>query len=563
MENSEVGKMRELIYKYTLKNAHDYGKAMPKAVLGKVLAENPELKKDVKGLMGEIQEIIQEVNDLSPSDISEKLKHYEFAEKAERKEGLPGLSNPRDVVLRFAPNPSGPLHLGHCRAAVLNDEYAKRYDGKFILRFEDTDPARVDPSAYDMISEDLKWLEVEVHQVTYQSDRLEVYHDHGRKLIELEAAYACTCSSEDFRKRRDAKKACDCRANNVEENLRRYDAMFDKYAPGEAVVRLKTGVDLPDPAMRDFVIIRITEEEHPRIKGNRVYPLYNFSVSIDDHLMGVSHVLRGKDHIINTKKQGFIYDYFGWQKPEFIHYGLLQIEDLELSTSLMAKGISEGEYSGWEDVRLGTLRALRRRGIQPEAVRRAILDVGIKATDISFSWKNLYALNREIIDPIADRYSFVADPVELIIEDCPSMEVHAPLHPDHAERGSRNITIEAKDGRSKLYVSSDDAKNLAEGTFVRLMEAFNVVIESKNQVVTARHHSRPLEEARRRKARLIQWVPEDSFRVTVVSSTGDINGLGEKGLGRLKAGDLVQFERFGFVRIDSVGEEIKVYFTHK
>ncbi|MEE9595051.1 MAG: glutamate--tRNA ligase [Candidatus Hydrothermarchaeales archaeon] len=555
--------MRELIYKYALKNAHDYGKAMPKAVLGKVLAENSELKKDVKGLMGEIQEIIQEVNGLSPSDIAEKLKQYEFVEKAERKEGLPDLSNPKDVVLRFAPNPSGPLHLGHCRAAVLNDEYAKRYDGKFILRFEDTDPARVDPSAYDMISEDLKWLEVEVHQVTYQSDRLEVYYDHGRKLIELEAAYTCTCSSEDFRKRRDAKKACDCRTNSIEENLRRYDSMFAKYAPGEAVVRLKTGVDLPDPAMRDFVIIRISEVEHPRVKGNRVYPLYNFSVSVDDHLMGVSHVLRGKDHIINTKKQGFIYDYFGWQKPEFIHYGLLQIEDLELSTSLMAKGISESEYSGWEDVRLGTLQALRLRGIQPEAVRRAILDVGIKATDISFSWKNLYALNREIIDPIANRYSFVADPVELIIEDCPSMEVHAPLHPDHAERGSRNITIEAKDGRSKLYVSIDDAKNLAEGTFVRLMEAFNVVIESKNHVITARHHSRPLEEARRRKARLIQWVPEDNFRVTVVSPNGDINGLGEKEIGKLKAGDLIQFERFGFVRIDSVGEEIKAYFTHK
>ncbi|MEE9595021.1 MAG: hypothetical protein V3V92_06440, partial [Candidatus Hydrothermarchaeales archaeon] len=241
----------------------------------------------------------------------------------------------------------------------------------------------------------------------------------------------------------------------------------------------------------------------------------------------------------------------------------LQIEGLELSTSLMAKGISEGEYLGWEDVRLGTLQALRRRGIQPEAIRGAILDVGIKATDISFSWKNLYALNREIIDPIATRYFFVADPVEIIIEDCPSMEVHAPFHPDHAERGSRNITIEAKDGRSKLYVSSDDAKNLAEGTFVRLMEAFNVVIESKNDVITARHHSRPLEEARRRKARLIQWVPEDSFRVTVVAPTGDINGLGEKGLGKLKAGDLIQFERFGFVRIDSVDEEIKAYFTHK
>ncbi len=554
--------MREVIYKYALKNALDYGKADPKAVLGKVLAEKPELKKDLRGLMEEIRQVVQEVNALSKEEVSERVSGFEFKKKA-AKRGLQDLPNPQNVVLRFAPNPSGPLHIGHCRAAVLNDEYAKRYGGKFILRFEDTDPARVDPSAYEMIRDDLNWLGVEVHEVVYQSDRLDIYYEHGKKLLEKSAAYVCTCSSDEFKRRRDAKEACSCRSNDVAENLSRYGKMFDEYPPEGAVVRLKTDLELPDPAMRDFVILRITEEEHPRVKGKRVYPLYNFSVTVDDHLMNVSHVLRGKDHMINTVKQGFIYDYFGWRRPEFIHYGLLQIEGLELSTSLMAKGIREGIYTGWDDVRLGTLSALRRRGIQPDAVRSVMLNVGIKGTDISFSWKNLYALNKEIIDPIANRYFFVPNPVEILIDGASSMESHAPLHPGYAQRGSRTLVITAKDGKSKLYVSGEDAKGMEKGTFVRLMEAFNVVVEGKNKIITVRYHSKPLEEARKRRARLIQWVPEENIGVTVISSTGNIHGLGERALGGLKEGDLVQFERYGFVRIDSVDEEIVAYFAHE
>jgi glutamyl-tRNA synthetase len=339
--------------------------------------------------------------------------------------------------------------------------------------------------------------------------------------------------------------------------------MFDEYQVGEAVVRLKTGVDLPDPAMRDFVIMRITEEQHPRVTGNRVYPLYNFAVSVDDHLMGISHVLRGKDHIINTKKQGFIYDYLGWRMPEFVHYGLLSIEDLELSTSLIARGILEGKYSGWDDVRLGTLRAMRRRGIQPEAIRGVIRDVGIKDTDISFSWKNLYAFNKAIVDPIANRYFFVPNPTGIVVNGSPSIEVHAPRHPDYPERGSRILLIEAKKGRSKIYIPRDDAERMKVGDLIRLMEAYNIVIEEKDDVIKARYHSRPLEEARRRSAQLVQWVSDENIEVEVIGPNGTIRGLGEIGLRKLRAGDIVQFERFGFVRIDSLGKEIKAFFAHK
>ncbi len=553
--------MREVIYKYALKNALDYGKADHKAVLGKVLAEKPELKTNLPTLIEEIKQVIQEVNSLSKEEVVERVGGFEF-EKRAAKRGLQDLPNPKDVVLRFAPNPSGPLHIGHCRAAVLNDEYARRYKGKFILRFEDTDPARVDPTAYEVIKNDLDWLGVEVHETYYQSDRLDTYYAHGRKLLQKSAAYVCTCKGDEFKRLRDAKEACPCRSNDLEENLARYERMFGEYAPEAAVVRLKTGLELPDPAMRDFVLLRITEEEHPRVKGKRVYPLYNFSVVVDDHLMKVTHVLRGKDHMINTKKQEFVYDYFGWKKPEFIHYGLLSIEGLELSTSLMAKGIKGGEYSGWEDVRLGTLMAMKRRGIRPEAIRSAMISVGIKETDISFSWANLYALNKELIDKVANRYFFVAEPRAMMIENCPSKTFKAPLHPD-VPRGERELKMTSANGRGKAFISRADFESLARGDFMRLMDAFNVVLLEKDDEIRARFHSFELAEARERKARLIHWVPDDNVRVRVITKEGAVEGLGEKDLKKARVGDLVQFERYGFVRIDSIGEEIVAYFAHE
>jgi glutamyl-tRNA synthetase len=557
--------MREVIYKHALKNALVYGRARPKAVLGKVLAELPELREKASEVLSLVEEVVGEVNSLPVEKQKEEIARFEFIEKKEEKKALPELPKAEKVVLRFAPNPSGPLHLGHTRAAVLNDEYAKRYGGRLILRFEDTDPSRVDPLAYRMIEEDLQWLGVRIHETIVQSERLDIYYEYARKLIEMGKAYVCTCDPKEFQKLRMAKRACGCREARVEENLERYEKMFTEYREGEAVVRLKTSLDLPDPSMREFPILRISEHPHPRAAGRRVYPLMNFSVTIDDHLMGLTHVLRGKDHIANTEKQKFIYKYLGWTPPEFIHYGRLKIEGLALSTSGIRRGIAEGGYSGWDDVRLGTLRAMRKRGIRPEAIRRAMIDVGVKRADISFSWKNLYAHNKDLVEEEANRYFFVEDPKEIVVEDCTSREISAPLHPDFPERGKRGMVIRTKNGRAKLYISSSDFKILKEGEFTRLMEAFNVEILRKEEAtVISKFRSDELEEARKRKARLIHWVPaEDNMSVSVIAPGGTIVGLGEPDLRNVEVDEVIQFERFGFVRVDEVNEEIVVYFAHK
>ncbi|MFQ6105677.1 MAG: glutamate--tRNA ligase [Candidatus Hydrothermarchaeaceae archaeon] len=556
--------MRELAYKYALKNALDYGKAERSAVLGKVVAENPELRDEISKLMPLVDEAVKKVNSMSRRELEKEIKNFEFKEKkVEKMTALPELENAEKVILRFAPNPSGPLHIGHCRAAVLNQEYAKKYKGKLILRFEDTDPDRVNPEAYDMIVHDLEWLGIEAHEAVVQSERLEIYYEHAKKLVERGSAYVCTCKQSDFKESRDSGKPCRCRNRSVEENLKKFSKMFSDYREGEAVLRLKTGLELPDPPMREFPILRIVERPHPRAGDKRVYPLYNFSVAVDDHLLGVTHVLRGKDHIANTKKQEFIYNYFNWKKPTFIHYGLLKIEGLELSTSLMDKDIKRGVYTGWDDARLGTLLAMRRRGIQPEAIRKAMLDVGIKDTDINFSWKNLYAYNRALIDRDANRYFFVDSPKEVIVEGAIKKKPEALLHPDFPERGKRMLEFPIKDGKARFFISVEDFSTLRGGDFVRLMEAFNIEVLEKGAKIRARFHSEALEEARKRKAPLIQWVSGKSVKVKVVMPDGELKGLGEENLRKLHPDDIVQFERFGFVRIDSIGEEIVSYFAHK
>jgi len=339
--------------------------------------------------------------------------------------------------------------------------------------------------------------------------------------------------------------------------------MFSEFKEGEAVLRFKSGLELPDPAMREFPLMRISDKEHPLVEA-RVYPLMNFSVTIDDHLLGLTHVLRGKDHIVNTRKQELIYKAFGWEMPEFIHYGRLKIEGLALSTSKINEGIKQGVYSDWDDAKLGTLRALKKRGFQPEAIRKSMLDVGVKQSDINFSWKNLYSYNRKIIEPRANRYFFVAQPKILEIEEAESMENFAPLHPDYPERGKRRFVIKAEEGKARVYISSKDFSLLKPGDFIRLMEAFNVEILEVEEKVRGVFRGYDLKEARKRKARFIHWLPEKgNLEVRVVRPEGSDSGFGEKGLENEETGNIVQFERYGFCRIDEKGSTITLYFTHE
>jgi len=557
---------RDALFLCALQNAVKHG-GVPQtgAVIGMVMGAHPDLRSRAKEVTVLAQEAVASVAALSPDERAATLRARapEMFEavftKHEHRKVLPDLDGAGSgVVMRFAPNPSGPLHIGHARAAVLNDAYVTQYGGRYILRIEDTDPKRVDPEAYDTVKEDIRWLGLGITETVTQSERLPLYYDLCRQLIGRGGAYVCTCDNERFKELKIAKTACPCRDQPVERNLELWEKMLSGgFAEGEASVRIRTDLNHPDPAMRDFPAFRILDAPpHPKVMAH-VYPLMNFSVVADDHLLGVTHVIRGKDHIANTRRQRFIYDHFGWKVPLYRHYGRMGIEGVVLSTSQMRTGIREGTYTGWDDIRLGTLRALARRGIVPQAVKNAMLAIGIGETDISFSWDNLYSENRKLVDPVANRYFFVPDPVELHISGARPRTAHALLHPADAARGTRTLSFT---GTVVL-----PRTELMHGIpMIRLKDLFNVRVTWDKKTPDLAYAGDSLADARRAKAPIIQWLPaQATIPCTLRTQEGDILGTCEPAV-KNELGNVIQFERVCFARIDAVSDKgVMAYFTHK
>ena len=584
MKGSEgSSKIKEAIRRIALENAikHD-GKAQVKPVLGKLLGENPDLRGKIKEITSLIDEIVKEINNLTLKEQIETARRLwpellererERIEEEKKLPPLPNVEKYEQIVTRFAPNPDCVLHIGSARAIILSHEYARMYNGLFILRFEDTDPRlkRTALEFYDLIREDLKWLGCTWDAEYIQSDRMEIYYEYAERLLEEGCAYVCTCRREEFREKIHQKISCPCRKTPPEENLSRWEAMLSgEYGEGEAVVRIKTDLDHPNPAIRDWPALRIIDTEkhpHPRT-GSRyhVWPLFAFANGIDDHLNGVTHVIRGKEHLTNQRRQEYLYRHLGWKYPEAIHYGRLKIVGVTLSKSKIIRAVEEGVYSGWDDPRLATFRALKRRGIRPEAIRQMMIDVGPRPADITLSWKNLYAYNRKIIDPIANRYFFLDEPKRMIVKDVKGdYTVSMPLHPDHPKRGRRIFKVKNRNGQAYLLISSRDFNSLRTGSLIRLMELFNVKVTSKKEsLILAEFHSESYEEARRLNLSLIHWLPEgEGTRCEVIMPDGSVvKGQVEKNLRQASTDQIVQFERFGFVRIDEMGEEIRAFFAH-
>ncbi len=574
--------VREVIRRLALYNALQYGgQARAGAVLGKVLAERPDLKGDLAAVLPVVHAVVKDVNQLAPERqrqiLAEQwpslLEEKRVQPEEKRLPPLPNAEKYPLIHLRFCPNPDGALHLGGCRAAVLDDEYAQQYHGRLTLRFDDTDPRTKSPirEAYDWIRADLDWLGVTWHQEVYQSDRLELYYAYARRLLDAASAYVCTCHSRRFRSLTLARTACPCRDLPPEAQLDRWHRMLDgRYREGDAVVRIKTDLNHPNPAVREWPALRIIDVAkypHPRMGDRyRVWPLFAFCCAIDDHDLAISHILRGKEHLTNSERGSYLYAYLGWSPQEAIHYGRLQILGSVLSKSKIRQGIQEGTYTGWDDPRLGTLQALRRRGFLPETIRAFITELGPKPVDVKVSWSNLEAINRKRLDPVANRFFFVANPVTLRITGVDDVRVaEIRCHPDDPARGSRVFTVTPRHQQVTLLVSQRDQPFFQTDAVIRLMELFNIQVTASHDGLKAKYHSETYQEAKALEAPLIHWLPA-ATGVTATVTMADatvVEGVAEDHCKTLTPGDVVQFERFGFARIDAVDGHLAAYFTHR
>ncbi|MFL2941195.1 MAG: glutamate--tRNA ligase family protein, partial [Candidatus Poseidoniales archaeon] len=279
--------LRRQLVELAKSEASQYGEAKAKSVIGKLMGKYPEFRTSSKEVMMIIDEVIDEVNSLDSFELEQyRPQKAKKKEKAEIKE-LPPLEKVDDVVLRFAPGPSGPLHLGHTRALALNNYYKERYGGKLILRLEDTNPNAIDPDAYDMIQSDLEWLNIEADEVVIQSDRIDLYYDEIRKILSDGGAYVTNSDAEEWRELKNQKTAHPDRDRAPKVQLSEFESLLSS---GNGIVVIKTDLEDPNPALRDFVAFRVVEDSHPLQKTKyRLWPLYNFAVAIDDYRLGVTH----------------------------------------------------------------------------------------------------------------------------------------------------------------------------------------------------------------------------------------------------------------------------------
>jgi Glutamyl- and glutaminyl-tRNA synthetases len=282
--------------------------------------------------------------------------------------------------------------------------------------------------------------------------------------------------------------------------------------------------------------------------------MLDFQGAVEDHLMGTTHIFRGKDLRASKKRQKYIYEYFDWEYPEVRHWGNVQISGFEapVSGSMISEMIEKGELEGWDDPRAPTLRALRKRGFQPEAIKNFFVDMGVTENDVDASIESLEKENTRIIDEDADRCFYVSKPEKLKIKGVPEdLRASIKVHPEHPERGVRTPDLEIDDSMLEVFI---DARDFDDG-FYRLKGLCNVEIKDGEAEFKEGDHKDALD----RDADFIHWVPESARNAKVNMPNGKtLTGKIEPN--RIEENEVVQFERFGFARCESNGI---FFFAHK
>ncbi len=566
-----VADLAAVARRFCLQNAiqHD-GTCQPKGLVGRVMGAHPEFRSDPGAVIAALTAAGQAVNamglEAQKAELASDAPELLEAKKKERRTGLkplPGADQLKKVVLRFAPNPNGPLSLGHGRGVAIMAQYARDYDAHVILRFDDTDPQVKPPlytddiDGYAWILEDFTWLAGQAPaRIIKASDRIGEYHDHAFQLIAKGGAYICDCDPEAWRDQKNQGIACAHRDLPAAEHVAGFQDMIDgKRDAGTAVLRVKTDIQHKDPALRDWTAFRVVAKKaiHPRaargeIPDHRCWPLLDFESAVEDHLQGVTHIIRGKDLMDSTRKQQFLYKHMGWEYPQTLYWGRVSVHEFgKFSTSWMRKHIDAGDFSGWDDIRLPTLRALRRRGFDADAVRRFWVGLGVTEKDIAISMENIEAENGKAIDDATPRYFFVPNPRGLSVSGLEGRIAKPLMHPPHEDKGRRTLAA-----ASTVYVPGDE-----QSKQLRLKDLGNIMMAGGTGFFTGEEVDRSMP--------IVQWLPHGQAEPFTVLRPGILADDAPEGAlpgidlieGRVepaaleRVGQVVQFERFGFVRIES------------
>ncbi|KAL3231071.1 Glutamate--tRNA ligase, cytoplasmic [Nakaseomyces bracarensis] len=488
-----------------------------------------------------------------------------------------------EVVTRFPPEPSGYLHIGHAKAALLNQYFAQAYKGKLIIRFDDTNPSKEKTEFQDSILEDLELLGIKGDKITYSSDYFQEMYDLCVQLIKDGKAYCDDTQTERMREERMDGIASARRERTVEENLKIFtEDMKNGTEEGlKNCVRAKIDYQALNKTLRDPVIYRCNLTPHHRTGTTwKMYPTYDFCVPVVDSIEGVTHALR----TIEYRDRNAQYDWF----LENLHLRKVHIWDfarVNFVRTLLSKRklqwmVDKGLVSNWDDPRFPTVRGVRRRGMTVEGLRNFVLSQGPSRNVINLEWNIIWAFNKKVIDPVAPRHTAVVDPVKIHIEgapETPKTEMK-PKHKKNPDVGEKKVIF-----YQNVVIDKADADVIEANEEVTLMDWGNIIITKKNAdgSMEAKLH---LEGDFKKTKYKLTWLADtdDVVKVDLVDFDHLISkdkleedesfedfltpqtefhtdAIADLNVKDMKVGDIIQFERKGYYRLDSVAKDGKPY----
>lgn len=400
------------------------------------------------------------------------------------------------VKTRFPPEPNGYLHIGHAKSILLNYGLAVKYGGKFNMRFDDTNPTKEKEEFVESIKKDIAWLGADWEdRLFFASDYFPQMYENAVKLIKKGKAYVCDLTADEIRAYRgtltEPGKDSPYRNRSVEENLRLFEEMKEgKYADGEKVLRAKIDMASPNINMRDPVIYRVAHMTHHRT-GDRwcIYPMYDFAHPIEDAIEGITHSICTLEFEDHRPLYDWVVIECGYknspdESPKQIEFAKLYLTNVITGKRYIKKLVEEGIVDGWDDPRLVSLSALRRRGYTPESIKKFVELVGLAKANSSVDYAMLEYCIRDDLRLKKSRIMAVLDPIKLVIDNYPEGQVEyldAPNNLENPELGSRKIAFERE-----LYIEREDFMEeppkkyyrLFPGNEVRLMNAYFVKCES-------------------------------------------------------------------------------------
>lgn len=541
---------------------------------------------------GSVEKMTKSVNDIrKASKVGHKKEHKANFEinLQDAKDG--------EVVTRFPPEPSGYLHIGHAKAAILNQYFADIYHGKLIIRFDDTNPSKEKTEYQDAIIEDLALLGVKGDKLTYSSDYFQLMYDMAIGLIKEGKAYCDDTPQETMREQRGEGIASARRDRTVEENLHFFtEEMKNGTEVGlKNCLRAKISVDANNKTLRDPVIYRCNLTPHHRTGTTwKIYPTYDFCVPIVDSIEGVTHALRTIEYRDRNAQYDWMLKALKLRKVHIWDFARVNFVRTLLSKRKLQWFVDKKYVTGWDDPRFPTVRGVRRRGMTVEGLRKFVIAQGPSKNIINLDWSFIWAVNKKVIDPIAPRHTAIlkenAVVAKLTGEGTPDKIIteEKPKHKKNPDVGKKPVLY-----GPEVYIDQEDAQTLKQDEEITLMDwgnAFVESIEKDGDVVKSLVLKLHLDGDFRKTEKKLTWLtktPENNIPLDLVDFDHLItkdkiedgenfedfltphtefhtDAIGDICVKDMKEGDIIQFERKGYYRLDKPykeGVSPAVFFT--